>query len=65
MTSLGYATTVHCSDLFSQFEVQKVDRFGVQHAFDVHWSISTQPVFAGLLTYDELLGARRAGACAG
>lgn len=55
MTSLGYATTVYCSDLFSQFEVQKVDRFGMRHAFDVHWSISTQPVFAGLLTYDELL----------
>ena len=55
MISLGYATTVHCSDLFSQFEVQKVDRFGLLHAYDVHWSISTQPVFAGLLTYDELL----------
>ncbi len=55
LTSLGYVMTVHCSDLFSQFEVQKTDRFGVQHAFDVHWSISTQPVFAGLLTYDELL----------
>jgi hypothetical protein len=55
MASLGYVTTVHCSDLFSQFEVQKVDRFGVPHAFDVHWGISTQPVFAGLLTYDELL----------
>ena len=55
MRSLGYVTTVHCSDLFSQFEVQKVDRFGVPHAFDVHWSISTQPVFAELLTYDELL----------
>jgi hypothetical protein len=55
MSSLGYATTVYCSDLFSQFEVQKVDRFGVLHAFDVHWSISTQPVFAGVLEYDELL----------
>ena len=55
LTSLGYVTTVHCSDLFCQFDVQKIDRFGVLHAFDVHWSISTQPVFAGLLTYDELL----------
>ena len=55
MASLGYATTVHCSELFSQFEVQKVDRFGVCHAFDVHWKISTQPVFAGVLTYDEML----------
>lgn len=55
MASLGYATTVHCSELFSQFEVQKVDRFGVCHAFDVHWKISTQPVFADVLTYDEML----------
>jgi hypothetical protein len=55
MSSLGYATTVYCSDLFSQFEVQKVDPFGVQHTFDVHWNISTQPVFARLLTHDELL----------
>jgi hypothetical protein len=55
MAVLGYATTVHCSDLFSQFEVQKRDRFGVVHAFDVHWKISTQPVFADVLTYREML----------
>lgn len=55
MASLGYAATVHCSELFSQFEVQKVDRFGVCHAFDVHWKISTQPVFADVLTYPEML----------
>jgi hypothetical protein len=53
--SLGYMTTVHCSDLFSQFEVQKTDGFGMTHAFDVHWRISTQPVFAELLTHEELL----------
>ena len=53
----GYAVTVHCADLFSQFEVQRVDRFGVLHVFDVHWKISTQPVFENLLTYDDL--ARR------
>ena len=55
MASLGYITTVHCSDLFSQFEVQKRDRLGVVHAFDVHWKISTQPVFAHVLTYEEML----------
>ena len=55
MASLGYATTVHCDDLFSQFEVQKTDRFGVLHVFDVHWKISTQPVFQSVLTYDEML----------
>ena len=55
MTSLGYAATVLCNDLFSQFEVQKIDRFGVLHAFDVHWKISTQSVFQSVLTYDEML----------
>lgn len=55
MRSLSYVETVQCHELLSQFEVQQCDRFGVIHAFDVHWSISTQPVFAGLLTYDALL----------
>ena len=55
MASFGYVATVHCSELFSQFEVQKVDEFGVCHAFDVHWRISTQPVFADVLTYEEML----------
>jgi hypothetical protein len=49
-----YRTTVHCNELFSQFEVQKEDGFGVLHVFDVHWKISTQPVFADVLSYDEL-----------
>jgi hypothetical protein len=55
LAARGYRTTVHCNDLFSQFEVQQEDVFGVTHVFDVHWKISTQPVFADLLTYDELL----------
>jgi hypothetical protein len=74
MADLGYCATVHCNELFHQFEVQKEDQLGVLHAFDIHWSISTQPVFAGVLTYDELrarsqpvpaLGphARGAGTC--
>jgi hypothetical protein len=55
----GYATTVYCSDLFSQFEVQKTDRFNLTHVFDVHWKISTQPVFETLLAYDELRARSR------
>ena len=55
LSSLGYTPTPQCQDLFSQFEVQKADEFGVLHAFDVHWKISTQPVFADVLTYEELL----------
>ena len=54
MAQLGYTTTVHCSDLFAQFEVQKADRFGVVHAFDIHWKISTQPVFQSVLTHADM-----------
>ncbi len=51
---LGFVQTVTCDQLFAQFEVQKLDRFGVTHAYDVHWKISTQPIFADVLTYDEV-----------
>lgn len=55
LESLGYTATVYCDDLFSQFEMQKIDRFGVTHAFDVHWKISTQPAFEHVLTYSGML----------
>ena len=56
LESVGYSSTVYCSGelLFCQFELQKRDEFGIDHALDVHWKISTQSVFADLLTYDEL-----------
>ena len=55
LASLDYRTTVYCDDLFSQFEMQKVDSYGVLHVFDFHWKISTQPAFADVLTCHELL----------
>ncbi len=55
LASLGFTPTVYCDRLFSQFEVQKIDRFGVKHAYDVHWRISTQPVFADVLGYEEVV----------
>jgi hypothetical protein len=56
LTSLGYAAPVHCGGelLFCQFPLRRVDRFGVAHVFDVHWKISTQSMFADVLTFDEL-----------
>jgi hypothetical protein len=54
LTARGYRATIHCDDLFSQFEVQKTGELGVVHVFDVHWKISTQPIFENLFTYDEL-----------
>lgn len=56
LESLGYFSTVYCDGelLFCQFELQKHDEFGINHALDVHWKISTQSIFADLLTYEEL-----------
>jgi hypothetical protein len=41
--------------IFCQFQMIKRDDFGIDHAFDVHWKISTQALFAEVLTYHELL----------
>lgn len=56
LAGLGYAASVYCEGelVFCQFEMQKTDVFGVVHAFDVHWKISTQAVFADALGYEEL-----------
>jgi hypothetical protein len=56
MTDLGYTAPPYCDGerVFGQFALEKEDRLGVEHAFDFHWKISTQSVFADLLTYDEL-----------
>jgi hypothetical protein len=58
---LGYASSLLCDGelLFCQFELEKTDEFGVPHALDVHWKISTQSVFADLLTYDEIAAQAR------
>jgi hypothetical protein len=60
LATCGYRPTVYCDQVFSQFEVQKEDAFGLMHVFDVHWRISTQSVFADLLTYDELVSGAQA-----
>ncbi|MBI4500161.1 MAG: nucleotidyltransferase family protein [Gemmatimonadetes bacterium] len=53
---LGYREPAYCDGelLFCQFEVQRTDEFGVLHALDFHWKISTQSLFSGLFSYDEL-----------
>jgi hypothetical protein len=61
LAAAGYSATAYCDGelLFRQFEVQKVDGFGVTHALDVHWNISTQTLFADVLSYDELAADSR------
>jgi putative nucleotidyltransferase-like protein len=56
LLACGYAAPLQCDGemLFRQFALTKTDAFGVEHMFDVHWKISTQTLFADLVTYEEL-----------
>jgi Uncharacterised nucleotidyltransferase len=56
MTGLGFVAAANSGGerLFAQFQLWKQDRHGVEHVFDFHWKISTQSMFADVLTYDEL-----------
>jgi len=55
MAGLGYEAPLFCSGdlLFCQFPLERTDTFGIVHRFDCHWRISTQSVFAGVLTFEE------------
>ncbi len=52
----GYVAPTQCGGelLFCQFSLEKTDEYGVVHALDVHWKISTQSVFANVLGFDEI-----------
>ena len=56
LARLGYAPAHQCEGelLFYQVALKKTDSFGLVHTLDVHWKISTQSLFAGLLTLDEI-----------
>lgn len=59
MTDLGYAETL-LSDgelVMCQFELARTDELGLDHAFDFHWKISTQSVFAEILIDEEIAAA--------
>ena len=47
----GYTAPPYCDALMAQFQMERTDAVGVTHVFDVHWKISTQPVFADVLTF--------------
>jgi hypothetical protein len=56
MANTGYRAPNFCDGdlVFCQFPVKKTDQLGLTHTFDFHWKISTQSVFAELLTFDEI-----------
>ena len=59
---MGYTAPLHCDGdlLFCQFPLKRMDEFGLVHTFDVHWRISTQSVFAEVMTFEEVAAAARA-----
>lgn len=59
MAELGYAETLLSGGelVMCQFELARTDEFGLDHAFDFHWKISTQSVFAETLIEEELASA--------
>jgi hypothetical protein len=56
MARCGYVAPPYCDGdlLFCQFPLRRSDDYGLTHTFDFHWKISTQPVFADVLTFDEI-----------
>jgi hypothetical protein len=56
MAGLGYLKPPYSDGdvLFCQFPLEKAGQLGARHLFDFHWKISTQPIFADLLTQGEL-----------
>jgi hypothetical protein len=70
----GYVQAIDSGDelALQQTTFSRVDSFGVAHLFDVHRAITNTPVFASVLTYDELssravplpkIGAHARGLC--
>ncbi len=59
MRGCGYVESLLSNGelLFCQFAMVRRDPLGVEHAFDFHWKISTQSLFADVLRYDELAAA--------
>lgn len=54
LEALGYTAPPCCDDVFSQFQMERTDEFGLRHVIDVHWRISTQQLFADVLSYSEM-----------
>jgi hypothetical protein len=57
---LGYASHVETSGRLVSYQVHftRQDRFGIAHAFDVHWKISDRQALADALSFDELWSGR-------
>jgi Uncharacterised nucleotidyltransferase len=59
LSDRGYAETPMTDGelVLCQFQMVKTDRLGIEHVVDVHWKISTQSLFADVITFDEISDA--------
>lgn len=59
LLGIGYQTQPFCDGelLFHQLPLRKTEPFGAIHRVDLHWKISTETVFADVLTFDTLAEA--------
>lgn len=57
MQSLGFKEILGSGDELAvrQATFTRVDAFGCEHAYDVHWDATNTPLFAGVLRFDEVL----------
>ena len=56
MRALGFTEILGSGDELGvrQAVFTRADRFGFEHAYDVHWDVTNTPVFADVLRFEEL-----------
>lgn len=56
LTAMGFRERMTSGDEHGvrQALFTRADAFGIEHAYDVHWSITNSAVFADVLSYEEL-----------
>lgn len=56
MGELGFEEQVSSGDDYGvrQLGFSRVDRFGVEHLYDVHWAVANLPLFAGVIRFEEV-----------
>jgi hypothetical protein len=59
LLGIGYHAPPYCDGelLFHQLPFAKTDKFGVIHRLDLHWKISTEAMFADVLSFETLAEA--------
>lgn len=53
LAARGYVRDTHSQGVGYEVNLTRKDRFGLEHVLDVHWRLSSNAVFAGLLDWDE------------